>query len=69
MSTEIYNGHSKKNFIDHIIKMAKGDPEHDIRAQVGDTCKDTTEQVKCLINLATDKSVLGVMWSGWSPYL
>lgn len=49
--------------------MAKGDPQYDIRAQVGDTCKDTNEQVKCLINLATDKSVLGVMWSGWSPYL
>lgn len=65
----MFNGHSKKSYLDAMVKVAKGDKRHDIRANVGSTCQDTNEQVKCLINLATDKSVLGVMWSGWSPYL
>lgn len=69
VTTEMYNGHSKKFYYEAMTKLAKGDKNHDIRAQVGSTCKDTTEQVKCLINMATDKSVLGIMWIGWAPFL
>jgi DNA-dependent protein kinase catalytic subunit len=67
--TEIQNGHGSRPFFNDIVTIARGDPSIDIRATVGDTCQDANEQVKCLINLATDPRVLGVMWAGWQPFL
>jgi DNA-dependent protein kinase catalytic subunit len=69
VSTELANGHEGKPFFKSIVALAKGDPERNIRARVGDTCEDVNEQVQCLIDLATDKSILGVAWSGWQSFM
>lgn len=68
-TTEIENGHSSRSYCKDIVALAKGDPDHDIRARTGSSCKDTTDQVQCLINLATDKCVLGVMYGGWMSFV
>ena len=67
--TELTNGHANKHFYKDIVSIAKGSPGCDIRAETDDVCSDTNEQVKCLINLATDPQVLGVTWAGWQSYL
>ncbi|KAI9483447.1 MAG: hypothetical protein EXX96DRAFT_536784 [Benjaminiella poitrasii] len=67
--SELINGHSNQPWINSIVEIANGVSDIDIRAQVGDNCKTVNEQVKCLINLATDPRVLGVMYRGWQPYL
>ncbi|KAI7908116.1 uncharacterized protein BX663DRAFT_493038 [Cokeromyces recurvatus] len=67
--SELMNGHSNEPWINNIKSIAKGVPGVDIRANIGNKCKNVNEQVKCLINLATDSRVLGVMYRGWQPYL
>ncbi|GAN09060.1 DNA-dependent protein kinase catalytic subunit isoform 1 [Mucor ambiguus] len=67
-STELSNGHHNRGFCKDVIAIAKGVPGIDIRADVGDICKDTNEQVRCLINQATDPRVLGVGYEGWAPF-
>lgn len=67
--TQLTDGHASKPYYKDVVKLAKGDPELHIRAKVGATCKDTNEQVQCLIDLATDKAVLGTAWAGWQSYL
>ncbi|CAG8769719.1 35908_t:CDS:2, partial [Racocetra persica] len=62
---ELAFGHSKKVFFENIQKIAKGDREHNIRARVPQKCGSIKEQVECLIDLATDPVVLGIMWVGW----
>lgn len=52
-----------------MANVAKGGKRHDVKANVEKTCKDTNEQVICLINLTTDRSILRIMWNSWSPYL
>ncbi|KAI8057473.1 hypothetical protein BDF21DRAFT_349187 [Thamnidium elegans] len=69
VTTEIENGHSSRYYCKDIVALAKGDPDHDIRARTGSSCKNTTDQVQCLINLATDKCVLGVMYGGWMSFV
>ncbi|KAI9359803.1 hypothetical protein BD770DRAFT_319254 [Pilaira anomala] len=68
-ATEIENGHSNRSYCKDIVTLAKGDPEHDIRAKMGDSCKTTNDQVQCLIDLATDKCLLGVMYGGWMSFV
>ncbi|KAI9491166.1 hypothetical protein BDB00DRAFT_874560 [Zychaea mexicana] len=47
--------------------VTRGDPKHNIRARVGERCSTVQEQVRCLIDLATDPAILGRTWVGWSP--
>ncbi|KAI8352478.1 hypothetical protein EDC96DRAFT_546617 [Choanephora cucurbitarum] len=67
--TELTNGHANKYFYKDVVAVAKGIPSIDIRADIDGICADTNEQVKCLINLATDSRALGVAWAGWQSYL
>ncbi|CAG8455683.1 16904_t:CDS:10, partial [Cetraspora pellucida] len=62
---ELAFGHSKKLFFENIQKIARGDREHNIRARVPQKCGSIKEQVECLIDLASDPVVLGIMWVGW----
>ena len=39
------------------------------RAAAGETCGSVEEQVRCLLELATDPLVLATAWSGWRPWL
>ncbi|RHZ54169.1 hypothetical protein Glove_429g27 [Diversispora epigaea] len=66
---ELMSGHARKPFIDHIQDIAKGSPEHNIRARVPQKCGSVKEQIECLIDLATDPYVLGVMWVGWISWV
>ncbi|CAG8770991.1 19128_t:CDS:1, partial [Racocetra persica] len=59
---ELVFGHSKKVFFENIQKIAKEVQEYNIRAHVSQKCGSIKEQVICLINLATDPVVLGIMW-------
>ncbi|KAI8641990.1 hypothetical protein BD408DRAFT_483034 [Parasitella parasitica] len=66
---ELANGHKAKPYFDDIVRIAKGVRGQNTRANVGETCKTTNEQVRCLIDQATDPSVLGIAYEGWAPYL
>ncbi|KAJ1339571.1 hypothetical protein BSLG_005818 [Batrachochytrium salamandrivorans] len=39
-----------------------------MRSQVGQQCADVREQVRCLIDQATDPNILGRAWRGWLPF-
>ncbi len=41
----------------------------DIRARVKDKCTSATEQVECLVDMATDPNILGRTWGGWAPWI
>ncbi|KAG0180275.1 hypothetical protein DFQ29_000972 [Apophysomyces sp. BC1021] len=69
VNMELVRGHQGKPYLESLMKMARGDPTTNIRAKVGPICRDSHEQVQCLIDLATDPSVLGRMWIGWQSYL
>lgn len=69
VTTEVQRNRNVKHVLSHLEKMAKGDSSVNIRAQVGEFCKDAGEQVQCLIDLATDPSILGRMWVGWQPFV
>ncbi|CAG8541281.1 7953_t:CDS:2, partial [Funneliformis caledonium] len=65
---ELKAGHSNKPWYPSIIKIAQGDPNHNIRAKACQKCFSVKEQVECLIDLATDPHVLGSMWVGWQSW-
>ena len=46
-----------------------GDKEHNVRANVGAVCATTREQVRCLIDLASDLNVQARCWIGLAPWL
>ncbi|CAI2170936.1 4833_t:CDS:10 [Funneliformis geosporum] len=66
---ELGTGHSNKPWFTSIIKIAQGDPNHNIRARARQKCFSVKEQVECLIDLATDPYVLGIMWVGWQSWV
>jgi DNA-dependent protein kinase catalytic subunit len=75
--TELENGHSNTTFLRYLKEIVKGDPKYNIRAQPeyneisdeGSNVLSPIQQVKCLIDLATDKNILGRAWIGWSPFV
>jgi len=66
---ELGVSHSNKAWFDSIIKIAKGDPNYNVRARARQKCFSVKEQVECLIDLATDPYVLGSMWVGWQSWV
>ncbi|KAI8098597.1 uncharacterized protein BX664DRAFT_288171 [Halteromyces radiatus] len=68
VSEELERGHRGKSYLQGLQQVVKGVPGIDIRADVGEQCQDTLEQVQCLINLATDPNILGRTWVGWQPF-
>jgi len=75
--TELENGHGNTSFIRSLKEIVKGDPRFNIRAQPeykkineeGNNILTPMQQVKSLIDLATDKNILGRAWVGWSPFI
>jgi DNA-dependent protein kinase catalytic subunit len=67
--TELINGHRNQRYLEPLKEIAKGDLNISYRASVGKRCSNVQEQVKCLIDLATDPLVLGVAWVGWQSYI
>ncbi|KAG1168656.1 hypothetical protein G6F71_008958 [Rhizopus microsporus] len=67
---ELTNGHAKFTYYESACKVAQGEPTENVRAKLlGKRCADPKEQVQCLIDLATDPAVLGLMWIGWQSFL
>lgn len=50
------------------IKTVKGDAQYDIRARKGNNL-NVEEQVDCLLDLATDRNVLGRMFAGYASWV
>ena len=69
MAKSVLRNNSIKKFHSQIEQVARGEPEHNLRARVGEKCASVQEQVRCLIDLATDPAVLGRTYGGWSPTL
>ncbi|KAJ3037492.1 hypothetical protein HDV00_001667 [Rhizophlyctis rosea] len=65
---ELEWGHRDKMWFKDAKSVLMGDARIDRRAQVGKRCKDVKEQVECLIDQATDPSILGRAWRGWSAW-
>lgn len=55
-------------FRTYYIKNVKGDAQYDTRAKKGN-CLNVEEQVDCLLDLATDRNVLGRMYQGYSAWV
>ncbi|KAG0257869.1 hypothetical protein DFQ27_004903 [Actinomortierella ambigua] len=68
-ASELRNGHVNKPYLEAVINIAKGDPEHNIRARLDPVCGSVKEQVEALIDQATDPNVLGRMWVGWMSWV
>ncbi|KAI8329229.1 hypothetical protein BC941DRAFT_384857 [Chlamydoabsidia padenii] len=69
MLEELEHGHSGRSYLKSLQKVVKGDKDINMRANVGDHCQNTLEQVQCLIDLATDPNILGRTWAGWQSYI
>nr|CAD7610677.1 unnamed protein product [Timema genevievae] len=52
-----------------ILKVARGDAEHNTRARLPDTNLTPEKQVDCLLDQATDYHLLGMSWDGWEPWV
>ncbi|KAJ3051099.1 hypothetical protein HK097_007924 [Rhizophlyctis rosea] len=65
---ELEWGHRDKKWFSNAKTVLMGDARVNRRAQAGRVCKDVKEQVECLIDQATDPSILGRAWRGWSSW-
>ena len=66
---ELEWGHRDKRWFESAKRVLMGDAKVNRRAQAGNICKDVKEQVECLIDQATDPSILGRAWKGWSSWV
>ncbi|KAI9025750.1 hypothetical protein CLU79DRAFT_699113, partial [Phycomyces nitens] len=67
--SELAMGHKDKYYYNGLETVVRGSPLLNTRAKTGVKCRDTKEQVQCLLDLATDPNILGRMWVGWASYL
>eukprot|EP01064_Diplonema_japonicum_P017358 TRINITY_DN2544_c0_g1_i1.p1 TRINITY_DN2544_c0_g1~~TRINITY_DN2544_c0_g1_i1.p1 ORF type:complete len:2523 (+),score=782.14 TRINITY_DN2544_c0_g1_i1:925-8493(+) len=56
-----------KNGVSNARAILKGRPGRNIRADTPKICRSTTEQVSCLIDMATDPNILCRTYMGWAP--
>ncbi|KAG0357941.1 hypothetical protein BG005_002930 [Podila minutissima] len=66
---ELKMGHANKPFLNALCKTARGDPHFNVRAKEGKVCSSVQAQVQCLIDMASDKDVLGRAWVGWMSWV
>lgn len=60
---------SKRQYLDAYLRILKGNAKTNIRARAPEYGLNVEEQVNCLIDLATDQSVLGITYQGLTPWL
>lgn len=58
----------KEKLGEKFAALALGDPDHNYRATIHQDCQSIRDQVKCLVDIATDPAILGRTWVGWMPY-
>lgn len=68
-SDELLLGHEKVPAFDDFVAVARGNKDHNIRAQEPESGLSEEAQVKCLIDQATDPNILGRTWEGWEPWM
>ncbi|XP_074056019.1 DNA-dependent protein kinase catalytic subunit isoform X1 [Macrotis lagotis] len=66
---ELRLGHEKVASFEYYVSVARGNRDHNIRAQQPEDGLSEETQVKCLIDQATDPNVLGRTWIGWEPWM
>ena len=49
--------------------IVKGDANHNFRTTVSGKDMSVDDQVRCLLDQATDPNILGRSWQGWRPWL
>lgn len=57
--------HGEAKYWEGLEKLIKG---LDDRSKAGHVCENVEEQVKCLMEMATDPNVLANSWSGWKAW-
>uniref|UniRef100_A0A8C0BUS0 DNA-dependent protein kinase catalytic subunit n=1 Tax=Buteo japonicus TaxID=224669 RepID=A0A8C0BUS0_9AVES len=66
---ELRLGHEKSLSYNDFAAVARGSPDHNIRAKEPEDGLSEETQVRCLIDQATDPNVLGRVWEGWEPWM
>lgn len=63
------NAKADTPFIKKVQEVVRGEKGVAFRASDDRQCSSVREQVDCLVDLATDPTVLGRMWIGWRPWI
>ncbi|KAK2527806.1 Prkdc [Columba livia] len=66
---ELRLGHEKSPSYNDFAAVARGNPDHNIRAKEPENGLSEETQVRCLIDQATDPNILGRVWEGWEPWM
>lgn len=66
---ELYLGHENSSAFGSYTAVARGNKDHNIRAQEPESGLSEETQVKCLVDQATDPNILGRTWEGWEPWI
>lgn len=60
---------TKKEYLDGYIKLLRGHPQFNIRFSLPETNLTVEEQIKCLVDLATDPAILGIAYENYLSWL
>ncbi|KAL1788740.1 DNA-dependent protein kinase catalytic subunit isoform X1 [Sigmodon hispidus] len=66
---ELRLGHEESSAFGSYTAVARGNKDHNIRAQEPESGLSEETQVKCLVDQATDPNILGRTWEGWEPWM
>uniref|UniRef100_A0A8C3U087 DNA-dependent protein kinase catalytic subunit n=1 Tax=Catharus ustulatus TaxID=91951 RepID=A0A8C3U087_CATUS len=66
---ELRLGHERSPAYNDFAAVARGNPNHDLRAKEPEDGLSEETQVRCLIDQATDPNILGRVWEGWEPWM
>ncbi|KAG8036700.1 hypothetical protein G9C98_004022 [Cotesia typhae] len=69
--TKLENQHSDEKYYSRYSAILKGEDgdQSSMRIRIRDSNLTPEEQVKCLLNQATDLNILGRTYAGWSPWI
>ncbi|KAG4079582.1 hypothetical protein HA402_014371 [Bradysia odoriphaga] len=57
------------NYMEGYLNFLNGHQQHNIRARLPETGLTVEEQVQCLIDMATDPALLGIIFFGFQPWI
>lgn len=60
---------SHPEFLNGYQKLLHGHEQHNIRARLPADNLSVEEQIKCLLDMATDSAILGIAWRGYEPWI
>ncbi|XP_062335709.1 DNA-dependent protein kinase catalytic subunit [Osmerus eperlanus] len=68
-SEELKLGFEKDPAFKHMLSVALGSEEHNVRAKLEPESLSVERQVDCLLDQAMDRNILGRVWIGWEPWI